>query len=303
MIEQVVHLYDRFMVTTWPWVAGLGFQTIAGMLVAFALLERFFPAEKGQPWSAYFLNLRITAIYVVASSVWGGFAGASIAWAGAWLGLGLIDLRFSAGGSLGLQVAAGFLSVVIADFFYYWFHRTQHTFPALWAQHKVHHLDEHLNTSTAMRHHWLEELFRIPFLAIPIAVLFKLDPGPAGLFGLLFAAWGYFIHANLRLELGPLTALLGGPQVHRIHHSRLEEHYDKNFAAFFPMWDILFGTYHRPRAGEFPPTGIEGERVDTAREAAVIPFRIWLRPVIRWLEARHAAVLGPLRNWLGVVKK
>ena len=32
--------------------------------------------------------------------------------------------------------------------------------------------------------------------------------------------------------------------------------YDKNFAAFFPVIDILFGTYYRPRRDEYPRTGI-----------------------------------------------
>jgi hypothetical protein len=34
----------------------------------------------------------------------------------------------------------------------------------------------------------------------------------------------------------------------------------KNFVAFFPIWDILFGTYYHPARDEFPPTGVEGEK-------------------------------------------
>ncbi|MBK8742853.1 MAG: hypothetical protein IPM02_26780 [Betaproteobacteria bacterium] len=37
------------------------------------------------------------------------------------------------------------------------------------------------------------------------------------------------------------------PAAHRIHHSIEQPHRDRNFAALFPVWDVLFGTYVRPR--------------------------------------------------------
>ena len=46
-----------------------------------------------------------------------------------------------------------------------------------------------------------------------------------------------------------------GPQYHRMHHSLQTQHLDKNFALFFPLRDIFFGTYYRPKKGEFPSTG------------------------------------------------
>ncbi|RDI48136.1 sterol desaturase family protein [Aquicella lusitana] len=266
-------------------ISGLGLPVTIANLVAFAVVERWMPAELEQPLNAYFLNIRITLLYLIASSYWGGVSAAAVTKAGALVGMGLIDLRFASGSNIGLQVAAGLLGVIIADFFYYWFHRFQHIIPMLWAQHKIHHLDEHVNASSASRHHWLEELFRIPFLAIPLAVLFKLDPMPAGVIGMLFTSWGYFIHANLRFELGPLTRFFGGPQVHRIHHSRLDKHFDRNFAAFFPLWDIVFKTYYHPQRGEFPPTGIAGERVSTLRHAALLPIQIWIKNVRTWFRS------------------
>jgi sterol desaturase/sphingolipid hydroxylase (fatty acid hydroxylase superfamily) len=72
----------------------------------------------------------------------------------------------------------------------------------------------------------------------------------------MFRLWGFVNHANLRLHLGPLTALVSNPQWHRIHHSISIEHRDKNFAAFFPVIDIMFGTYYRPHKHEYPATGV-----------------------------------------------
>jgi sterol desaturase/sphingolipid hydroxylase (fatty acid hydroxylase superfamily) len=51
---------------------------------------------------------------------------------------------------------------------------------------------------------------------------------------------------------------------------------DKNFVAFFPIWDILFGTYYQPGRDEFPPTGVQGEReIRSVWEAQLFPLREW----------------------------
>jgi sterol desaturase/sphingolipid hydroxylase (fatty acid hydroxylase superfamily) len=36
----------------------------------------------------------------------------------------------------------------------------------------------------------------------------------------------------------------------------LREHHNCNFNQFFPVFDVLFGTYRRPRHDEYPPTGL-----------------------------------------------
>lgn len=74
----------------------------------------------------------------------------------------------------------------------------------------------------------------------------------------LFATWRFVNHVNVRLRFGPFTALVSGPQWHRIHHGRDPEYHDANFAAFFPVLDVVFGTYLRPAADEFPLSGLAG---------------------------------------------
>ena len=133
--------------TFFGYLFGLGLLTIALYLFVFAILEKKWAAEPGQPLSAYFLNIRITILYAIASSFFSGVSAGAIAKAGTSLGLGLIDLRFYPGNTI-LQVIVGIFIVAITDFFYYWFHRLQHMIPALWAQHKVHHLDEYLNADS-----------------------------------------------------------------------------------------------------------------------------------------------------------
>jgi sterol desaturase/sphingolipid hydroxylase (fatty acid hydroxylase superfamily) len=40
--------------------------------------------------------------------------------------------------------------------------------------------------------------------------------------------------------------VLATPVFHRWHHTALNEGGNTNFAGTFPVWDILFGTYHMP---------------------------------------------------------
>jgi sterol desaturase/sphingolipid hydroxylase (fatty acid hydroxylase superfamily) len=38
--------------------------------------------------------------------------------------------------------------------------------------------------------------------------------------------------------------LVYSPVAHRIHHSPLEEHWDRNYGDLLPVWDRLFGTWY-----------------------------------------------------------
>jgi sterol desaturase/sphingolipid hydroxylase (fatty acid hydroxylase superfamily) len=106
-------------------------------------------------------------------------------------------------------------------------------------------------------------LFRPPLITVPVV-------------SVLLGMVGVLIHANVRLGFGRLGWLIASPQNHRVHHSRLAEHADKNFAQFLPLWDVLFGTYYAPRPGEFPPTGsMSGERVETLGKSLTLPFLTW----------------------------
>lgn len=51
------------------------------------------------------------------------------------------------------------LNVLILDLFIYFWHRTVHEVQFLWKFHEVHHLDEHLDTTSAVRFHFGEILF------------------------------------------------------------------------------------------------------------------------------------------------
>jgi sterol desaturase/sphingolipid hydroxylase (fatty acid hydroxylase superfamily) len=68
------------------------------------------------------------------------------------------------------------------------------------------------------------------------------------------------------------------PQYHWIHHSKMPQHQDKNFAIWLPMFDVAFGSYYRPSVDEYPASGLSsGEKIESLWEAQTGPFSAWLQ--------------------------
>jgi sterol desaturase/sphingolipid hydroxylase (fatty acid hydroxylase superfamily) len=196
-----------------------------------------------------------------------------------------IPVRFPDGvaGSI-LQTLAFF---AVFDFFYYWFHRAQHAFGWLWAQHRFHHQERWLNVTTTHRHHFTEELLRQFAVYLPMGILFDFKPVTVTWLWTTFTLWGYWIHLNLRADLGRATRWISGPHFHRCHHEL--DAPAGNFAAFFPMWDALFGTYRAPQRGVYPPVGVTGDGDgNNAYDALARPFVEWSHGLAR-LVRRPAA--------------
>lgn len=167
------------------------------------------------------------------------------------LGGGLIELPSS---GVGLVVAAACYALAM-DGGEYFFHRAQHRIPLLWAMHSLHHSDPAVNISTAPRHFWGEMLVKAMTVYPLVGLLFKANTVVVGAYTVL-GLYNYVLHMNLRIGFGRWQPLLNSPQFHRLHHSALPEHHNCNFNQFFPVFDLLFGTYHRPGKDEFPCTGL-----------------------------------------------
>ena len=67
----------------------------------------------------------------------------------------------------------------------------------------------------------------------------------------ILALQSVFIHCNVNYPIGFLRKILATPQFHHWHHTSDLENRDKNFSVTFPVFDILFSTYHCP-PGEWP---------------------------------------------------
>ena len=62
---------------------------------------------------------------------------------------------------------------------------------------------------------------------------------------------------------------------HHIHHSCHPDHLDKNFAFTFPIWDVLFKTYHMPEDNRDVEFGIveDSSELNSCVNLYFIPFR------------------------------
>ncbi len=265
------------------------------ILLVGLLIETLRPAERGQPRNHIAFNLGYIAFLIVLNNMLMPLLMSLMQPIVDHYGLA-IPIAFP--DALGWQAAQLFAFLFIHDFFYYWFHRGQHTLAFAWPQHKLHHSEQSVNVTTTLRHHWLEDPIRVWAILLPMGLLFDQKPVTIGWLANSIIFFGYFVHLNVRLPLGPLTPLIAGPQWHRLHHSIEPQHTDRNFAAFFPIFDLAFGTYSKPEPGEYPATGLHsGETLNRPLLATLSPFRDWYRMLARQRKPALAqAKQGPIEN-------
>lgn len=141
--------------------------------------------------------------------------------------------------------ASVMLTLVCADFANYWVHRLMHR-GALWPIHAIHHSSQELDWHSALRIHPFDRLAMqiasaafVVSLGFPLSALVVAAP-IAGLIGIL-------VHLDTSIDFGWLRYVIATPLFHRWHHADEPQALGKNFAAIFPVWDILFGTFYMPR--------------------------------------------------------
>ena len=124
-------------------------------------------------------------------------------------------------------------------------HRLFHTVPFLWRFHAIHHSSVHLDWIAGSRLHLVDVVITRGFTLIPIVLLGFSQPAVYA-YVVFVSFHAVFIHANVRWRWPRLRWLVATPEFHHWHHTSDEEGLDKNFAAFLPALDRLFGTAHLP---------------------------------------------------------
>jgi len=138
------------------------------------------------------------------------------------------------------------LGIMILDFVgAYLIHWTEHKVYWMWKFHVVHHSDEHVDTTTALRHHPGESVFRATFTLLAIAIT-----GAPGWMVILYqsisAIMSQFNHSNLKMPAvvdKAISYLFVTPGMHRVHHHFEQPYSDVNYGNIFAIWDRLLGTY------------------------------------------------------------
>ncbi|HTJ11693.1 MAG TPA: sterol desaturase family protein [Dinghuibacter sp.] len=169
------------------------------------------------------------------------------------------------------------LGLLLLDLISAWLvHWIEHQVRWLWQLHLVHHLDRHVDTTTANRHHPGESVVRALFTLLAVAV----TGAPIWvlmLYQSLSVLFAQFNHANIRLPDRldrALSWVLVSPDMHKVHHHYRQPFTDSNYGNIFSMWDRLFGTFR-----SLPPSGLtygldtHMEESDTVGNLLAAPFR------------------------------
>ncbi|HEY1941951.1 MAG TPA: sterol desaturase family protein [Roseiarcus sp.] len=237
-------------------------------MIAFArILERRWPiavtpvSESIEDWKLVSINLVLTTLLAPITTVSSGIILST-------LGHGWIRLPTDGY----WYFVSIIILAVISDLYTYIFHRLQHAVPFLWAMHSFHHSANSLTFVTGARHLWMERVMSSAVLPI-IPILFQVPPDMQIIVSLIHFFPDTCAHLNVRFPMGRMITVLNSPQWHRIHHSVMPEHRDKNFASLLPLWDILFGTAWIPKPDEYPVTGLDPPVRVSALEGVIWPFR------------------------------
>jgi sterol desaturase/sphingolipid hydroxylase (fatty acid hydroxylase superfamily)/protein-tyrosine-phosphatase len=190
--------------------------------------------------------------------------------------------------------------VVVLDLATYAAHVAMHRSAFAWRFHRVHHSDAEVDVTTAFRQHPGETLWRVAWQLPPI-VLFGIPFGVVVLYLTLSTLNAQLEHANLRLSERVdcvVRWIFVTPNMHKVHHSRLQPETDSNYSNIFSLWDRLFGTYTR-RADlaqlRYGLDGCDEPATQSFRGLLRLPFASVLASLVvaasLWAEAPKRTVL------------
>jgi sterol desaturase/sphingolipid hydroxylase (fatty acid hydroxylase superfamily) len=227
-----------------------------GLAGVFTVLTWFWACNPGRPWwrkadivtdLCYWFFIPVITRYLRIGML---IAGAALLF-GITTADGLVAFYDNGHGPLAalpLFVQMG-IFLIGEDIVLYWTHRLFHG-KRMWRYHAVHHSSEELEWISAARFHPIN-LFLGSVTADVVMLLMGISPNVFIVLGPFTIAHSAFVHANLDWTLGPFKYVIAGPVFHRWHHTTADRGGEKNFAATFPILDVLFGTFYMP-AGERP---------------------------------------------------
>jgi ornithine lipid hydroxylase len=244
-----------------------------------ALLERWLP-HRGE-WRRPQGDLRADVLHLLFTGITANalftatVLGAAIA-TGAWLSRELGGALWPLGWPPLAQLA---LAICLAELGHYAFHRISHEQPYVWRLHATHHSAPRLYWLNATRFHVLDLFFLLSFQTFPLIAL-GVDRSAFLSYAVFAAVYGQLQHGNVELRTGPLDWIFSTPGLHRWHHSRDSKEGNHNYGAILSCWDLVFGSFWRPRGREFRgplgigalprfPTGYLGQQLSPLRWARI----------------------------------
>lgn len=227
------------------WHFGLDWMLLDLLLMTliFIPIELFFPKNKEQ--TKFHEEWRTDLVYFVISHLFIQFFGIitqkpAILFFG-WMGLDSLHQWIQ---HLPFALAL-FIAFFSTDVFQYWAHRIFHNHVYLWRFHSVHHSTKNMDWLAGSRTHFVDIFFTRAMTFVPLYVL-GFSTTVFNVYIIFIAIHAVLIHANTRINFGPLKYIFTTPQYHHWHHCEDPKYYGHNFASIFPFIDMIFGTYYLP---------------------------------------------------------
>lgn len=167
------------------------------------------------------------------------------------------------------------LDLLVLDLWAYAWHRANHEWRFLWRFHRIHHLDEFLDTTSAVRFHPGEVVISALARA-PLIVAADINLGSILVFDAIVLISALFHHSNLRLPHrleATLRLVFVTPSHHWVHHHAVKRDTDSNYGALLTLWDRLFCTWSRSERTKDMTIGVEGLQDMALGRLAAAPFR------------------------------
>lgn len=184
-------------------------------------------------------------------------------------------------GLLGALVAPGWAetagSLLLLDLWMYLWHVANHKVPVLWRFHRMHHSDNRLDASSAVRFHLGEVLLSF-VLRLGVIALVGVTIRQVLLYELILIPVILVHHANIALPR-PVESvarwLVVTPDIHHVHHSRERKETNSNYGSVLPWWDRLFRTFRMqsPENLRYGLVGWDDESRQSVRGLLLTPFQ------------------------------
>jgi sterol desaturase/sphingolipid hydroxylase (fatty acid hydroxylase superfamily) len=244
-------------------IANKGMWIVAA-LIALIVLERAFPAsplrhrlsDAAKNLGLAVFNVALSPLIVIPLTAWA--ASHALDWRPAiwsgWSGMAL--------------------DILLLDCWIYFWHRINHEWNFLWRFHEVHHLDETLDATSALRFHFGEVLLS-SLVRAGVILLLDVPLSSVIVFEVAVAFASLFHHSNLHLPgwiEQQMSKVIVTPSIHWVHHHAIRADTDSNYGTIFAFWDPIFRTRSITQREPEMKIGVEGAQDQSLPELVLRPF-------------------------------
>lgn len=141
------------------------------------------------------------------------------------------------------------LAILFFDLWMYLWHRANHRIPFLWKFHRMHHSDNQVDATTALRFHTGELVFSST-LRLAVLPLLGLSLSQLLLYETCLQPIIILHHSNVAIPEKIdriLRTLIVTPNMHRVHHSQVNRETNSNYSSIFSFWDRIGKSFTRRR--------------------------------------------------------